>query len=298
MAEDPIVEYDPVGDALGLYGGDDIEFPEMSDEEKKLLATISESMGYGLDALQDLMPGLMREARIVPASTPEQQARINEIDAEIAQLTQKVAAHYSDSDAYQNWLTQVIQPQIAALNREKKSLGAGQSRQQSYDEYLDSLDPDQRENELIKQESRQNLIRLLSGREDAVPALDATFDKMRQETHTQLIRAGIQPGSQGYVQAMAEVERNVGLTELEARESIFGMSLSGAAGVPAGPNYAGALSAASIAMGAPASTAVAAYANQRTGQYEASVLNQQLEAQSSSGALELIGSGVGLAVGG
>lgn len=184
---------------------------EAEDPMAALLFGMANLQGFGTEQLVALAPELMRMLRLefVPGS-------YTEADKFTGEGGEKILPHY---------------------------------RRMDYDQWLSGLDPDEAENELIKQESRSNMLRLLRGDPEAVPGMDTYLDKQREEQHAALLRRGITPGSTAYTQAMSSLETNLAPVMEQFKHAEFGRATSGAKGVPAGTNILEALAIPQTALG-------------------------------------------------
>lgn len=116
-----------------------------------------------------------------------------------------------------------------------RDVGGGEFEDIPFEEWLAGLDPDQRENELIKQEGRSSILRTLRGDTEGT-VQGKRLEVQRQQMHEQLLKSGIQPGSSAYSDSMAKFEESAAFTAEGLRTSALATGAGAARGVPAGPN--------------------------------------------------------------
>ena len=244
----------------------DVQAPEMSAEQQELLGQMSEAFGIGLDQLEALAPEFMRQSRFREIDRVE--LTQEQLD-ERAELQEQIDATRSGAKRDK------LQAQFDAIVPEGTTY-----ERMSYNEWLDSLDPDERESELIKVEGRSNLQRLLRGDAEDIPGVGAMLDQRRQDTHASLLRRGIRPGSTASTNAMETVENQSGLFSEQLKTGQFQLSQAAAQGVPAGVQP-GALNIAGLTL--PFGGQAFGAAGQQQGmQFQADIANAQAAAQASS----------------
>lgn len=261
----------------------EVNAPEMTQEQRELLGQMSDAFGIGLDQLEALAPEFMSA-----------QGRMKEVDR--IELTQEQLDERADLQRQIDESTgsmedtQKLQAKLDAIVPEGTTY-----ERMGYNEWLDQLDPDERENELIKQESRSNLMRLVRGDEEAVPGIGNMADTQRQEAHEALLRQGIQPGSTAYTNSMGQVENNIAMMIQNARGGEFNIAAGGSSGVPAGVQP-GALNIAGMTLPF-GGQAFGAASNEQNMQFNAALTNAQMEAQAQSSMWGAAGTAAGIGAG-